>query len=58
MKLGLEKYKEPLAETCKIIHKTVEEYSDKFYEELRRKNYTTPTSYLQLIFTYKKLMRE
>jgi len=56
-KLGLEKFVDPLAQTCKIIHRTVEEFSEKFYDELRRKNYTTPTSYLQLIFLYKKLLK-
>jgi dynein heavy chain len=30
--------------------------SDDFYAELRRKNYTTPTSYLDLIKTYKEML--
>lgn len=45
-KLGLDVYKDELSELCKIIHSTVEDYGDKFYKELRRKTYTTPTSYL------------
>ena len=28
-----------------------------FFNELRRKNYTTPTSYLDLIKTYKEMLR-
>jgi len=30
--------------------------SEEFYAELRRKNYTTPTSYLDLIKTYKEML--
>lgn len=38
------------------IHNSVSEASDQFYEELRRKNYTTPTSYLDLVKTYKEML--
>ena len=37
-----------LAKASVTIHKTVEEESEVFYNELRRKNYVTPTSYLAL----------
>lgn len=37
---------------CMIIHTTVEEASDQFYSELRRRVYTTPKSYLDLINLY------
>lgn len=30
--------------------------SDDFYSELRRRNYTTPTSYLDLVKTYKEML--
>lgn len=30
--------------------------SDEFYNELRRRNYTTPTSYLDLIKTYIEML--
>ena len=30
--------------------------SENFYEILRRRNYVTPTSYLELILTFKKLL--
>ena len=33
------------------------EISDQFYNELRRKNYVTPTSYLELIKLYKEMMK-
>ena len=32
-----------------IIHSDVKKYNDRFYDELRRKNYVTPTSYLELL---------
>jgi dynein heavy chain len=32
-------------------------YSDKFYAELRRKNYVTPTSYLELLKLYIDMMK-
>jgi len=35
-----------------IIHTSVESISEKFYEELRRRVYTTPKSYLDLIKLY------
>jgi len=41
-----------LAEMCMMIHTSVEESSDRFYSELRRRVYTTPKSYLDLINLY------
>jgi dynein heavy chain len=41
-----------LAEMCKTIHTSVEEASDRFYNQLRRRVYTTPKSYLDLINLY------
>lgn len=41
---------------CVEIHRSVADASDRFYEELRRKNYTTPTSYLDLLKTYKEML--
>ena len=47
-----------LAQLFMHIHTTVTDYSVKFYEELRRHNYTTPTSYLELINLYTTLLTE
>jgi len=41
---------------CMLIHTSVEEKSDKFYEELRRRVYTTPKSYLDLISLYTNVL--
>jgi dynein heavy chain len=38
--------KDKLSEMFPKVHKSVEEMSDRFYEELRRKVYITPKSYL------------
>eukprot|EP00742_Colponemidia_sp_Colp-10_P004283 GILJ01004568.1.p1 GENE.GILJ01004568.1~~GILJ01004568.1.p1 ORF type:complete len:2868 (+),score=508.60 GILJ01004568.1:1-8604(+) len=46
---------------CRIsvhIHTSVSMMSDKFYEERRRKTYTTPTSYLELIKLFTKMLKE
>ncbi|XP_077987554.1 dynein axonemal heavy chain 3-like isoform X2 [Glandiceps talaboti] len=41
---------------CKHFHESVRALSDSFYGVLRRRNYVTPTSYLELIKTFKNLM--
>jgi dynein heavy chain len=41
-----------LSEMCMIIHTSVEDVSEQFYNELRRRVYTTPKSYLDLISLY------
>ena len=42
----------------KIIHKSVEKISGKYLNELRRHNYVTPTSYLELLNMYKTILKE
>lgn len=37
---------------CMLIHTSVENASDQFWDELRRRVYTTPKSYLDLISLY------
>ena len=41
-----------ISEMCMEIHASVEEMGDRMYHELRRKTYTTPKSYLDLINLY------
>ena len=53
-----DEHKEILAKMCPIIHGSVERYSDKFYEELRRKFYISPKSYLDMISLYTKLLKD
>ncbi|WAQ96862.1 DYH3-like protein [Mya arenaria] len=42
---------------CKMFHESVFKLSENFYDLLRRHNYVTPTSYLELILTFKKLLQ-
>ena len=40
----------------KHFHESVRLMSEQYYAELLRHNYVTPTSYLELILTFKKLL--
>lgn len=50
--------KEALARLCVLIHTNVADASDRFFAELRRRYYTTPKSYLDLISLYLQLLGE
>lgn len=54
--LKIEDHIDVLANTSKYIHQSVKEASELYYSELRRRNYTTPTSYLDLIKTYIEML--
>jgi dynein heavy chain len=41
-----------------FIHESVKDASDLYFAELRRRNYTTPTSYLDLIKTYVEMLKK
>ena len=43
-------------DTCMIMQQSARSVTEKFWNETRRKNYVTPTSYLELINTYKSLL--
>ncbi|XP_060520964.1 dynein axonemal heavy chain 6 [Cylas formicarius] len=45
-----------LARVCVTMHESVEIMTDRFYHEMRRYYYTTPSSYLELITLYKKML--
>ena len=46
-----------LIKSCVYIHQSVAEKSVQFLSELSRHNYVTPTSYLELLGMYAKLLR-
>ena len=50
--------KDGCIEMFKIIHQSVEDMALRFADELRRQCYVTPTSYLELLSTYKKTFKE
>jgi len=45
--------REQLAQICSQVHTSVDKVSERFWDELRRRVYTTPKSYLDLINLYK-----
>jgi len=55
--LGISEYTEKLSELSVSIHNNIRKYSDKFYDELKRTNYTTPTSYLELLKSYIEMLK-
>eukprot|EP00873_Tetraselmis_striata_P045243 jgi/Tetstr1/465507/TSEL_010176.t1 len=56
--LGGDEVKGALARLCVHIHTSVTAASDRFWAELRRRYYTTPKSYLDLINLYVTLLAE
>ena len=50
--------KEGIVSMCGDIHKGVEKASERYAEALRRYNYVTPTSYLELLGTFKRVLAE
>ncbi|XP_051969464.1 dynein axonemal heavy chain 3 [Xyrauchen texanus] len=45
-----------VVEMCKTFQESVRELSERYYAQLRRHYYVTPTSYLELILTFKALL--
>lgn len=58
VELGLEGKLDLFVDIFKTIHKSVEKESVKFKAELSRVNHVTPTIYLELLSTYKRVLRE
>ena len=58
IELGLEGKLDPFVDVFKTIHKSVEKESVKFKAELSRVNHVTPTIYLELLSTFKRILKE
>ncbi|XP_060586003.1 dynein axonemal heavy chain 6-like [Ruditapes philippinarum] len=58
VELGTDELKQSIAEMCVEIHTSVTDMADRFFNELKRKYYTTPTSYLELINLYLSMLQE
>jgi dynein heavy chain len=50
VELGSDALKGKISEMCVLIHTSVSAMADRFYNELRRKYYTTPTRYTHTRF--------
>uniref|UniRef100_A0A6Q2Z4C9 Dynein, axonemal, heavy chain 6 n=1 Tax=Esox lucius TaxID=8010 RepID=A0A6Q2Z4C9_ESOLU len=58
VEFGSEDTKARFCEMCVEVHVSVEDMAEKFHSELRRRCYTTPTSYLELINLYLAMLGE
>lgn len=54
--LGLGEFEQHAVTMFKQVHLSVENASKSFFDMLRRKNYVTPTSYLELLSSFGKLI--
>ncbi|KAG8519328.1 Dynein heavy chain 2, axonemal, partial [Galemys pyrenaicus] len=52
-----ENIKEKLAPTCVQVHKSVKDLSTKFFKQTRRYYYVSPSSYLQFMETFARILR-
>ncbi|CAL8330997.1 unnamed protein product [Merluccius merluccius] len=55
---GGEELQQSISLMCVEVHASVTDMAERFYGELRRRYYTTPTSYLELIGLYLAMLRE
>lgn len=58
IEFGSEELKESFSAICVEIHVSVTDMAERFYSELRRRYYTTPTSYLELINLYLSMLED
>ena len=49
--------KQVIGDACVFFHQSTQELSQKFFDELRRHYYVTPSSYLELINAYKSMLQ-
>jgi len=56
LEMPSEEIKDNIIDMCMSIHESVRKLSIKFRYDLQRQYYVTPTSYLELITTYKSLL--
>jgi dynein heavy chain len=58
VELGDSEMKEKISAMCVEVHTSVSATATRYYAELRRRFYTTPTSYLELIGLYITMLQE
>ncbi|GFO34548.1 dynein heavy chain 1, axonemal, partial [Plakobranchus ocellatus] len=54
----MQELKSRAARICVSIHKSISAMSVRYWEEARRKYYSTPTSYMELIRLYSRMLRD
>ncbi|CAL1542606.1 unnamed protein product [Lymnaea stagnalis] len=55
---NIEELKERVANICVGIHKSIADMSVRFWEETRRRYYSTPSSYMELIRLYARMLKD
>lgn len=58
MDFGSEEQKQNFSAMCVEIHVSVTDMAERFHSELRRRYYTTPTSYMELINLYLSMLED
>lgn len=58
MDFGSEELKQSFSAMCVEVHVSVTDMAERYYSEVRRRYYTTPTSYLELINLYLSMLEE
>jgi len=53
VKFENEEHRQSVEDMCQYFHLSVTDLSDVFMHQLHRRNYVTPTSYLELIMSFK-----
>ena len=56
--LGSEDVKNSICKVFVTVHQSVEETSKRMYAQIGRRNYVTPTNYLETVRGYRKLLKE
>ncbi|XP_066254312.1 dynein axonemal heavy chain 6 [Euwallacea similis] len=56
--LGSQELCDGLSRACVTIHESVEKMTGRFYQEMKRHYYTTPSSYLEFIKLYKEMLQD
>ena len=54
----LQELKGKVAEVCVEMHQAVVKVTSQFWEEMRRRYYVTPSSYMELIRIYSRMLQE
>lgn len=58
VEFGSEELKQSFSAMCVEVHVSVTDMAERYYSEVRRRYYTTPTSYLELINLYLSMLEE
>lgn len=53
-----DKEKTVCIDMCQMFHISTQELSEEYYTRLSRRNYVTPTSYLEMINTFKTFLQK